>query len=435
MEGTKLFVGGIPAQHATSDQIADLFGENAVTPFEVVILAAKGADQETRCGFVRVPEDAATLTCQAMNGMTFEGFTATLVVRPADNKGSEKGSSKGSGAPGRGQVLLPGGGFMAAPSLSRVPPPPPPAASRALPGGGKVVLPGAGKVLLPGGGFVEPMMGLAIGSGALAPSADLSGGLAPMEDLSSSAMKARAKAEGNWIEAAEWIEQEYQEAGEPFELRIDRLRQALIAAAVEEHFYEAASLFEALNALDPQAAALANADAAAASDAATPEIVQEIVPWQVQSQSKLVAATTPCALPPPAPLVVVPPVAVAPPPPPPPAVRVVPPQLTPPIHVAPAVMETHEGTILSFRADKNFGFIHSGTLGCDAFVSSKQIGTFIVGDHVVFEVTHNSQGKPQAQNLRPLGLDSGPLPHAQRQILPQAKRQKYHGANLAYQVQ
>merc|ERR1712232_413584 len=89
----------------------------------------------------------------------------------------------------------------------------------------------------------------------------------------------------------------------------------------------------------------------------------------------------------------------------PPSAVVLPPPMEPAWHEPawhdPSWQGGYEGTIVSFRAEKNFGFIKSDQLGCDAFLSSHQIGTFNVGDWVKFDVTYNAQGKPQAQNLRP----------------------------------
>jgi len=71
----------------------------------------------------------------------------------------------------------------------------------------------------------------------------------------------------------------------------------------------------------------------------------------------------------------------------------------------PAVGEQYSGTVKSFMAEKNFGFIDCPALkeafGRDTWVHGAQVGSFQVGDSVVFSMTLNQQGHPQAINLEP----------------------------------
>lgn len=328
-DGTKLFVGGIPIANATEEGVSELFAEaGGCFPLEVVLLPPKGTNHETRCGFVRIPSEMVDQTCQAMNGLRFEGAQMALAVRVADNQGVKPA----------GQSVPPGH------TPTHVP--------------ARVVPSSAGG--LDGAYVQDPFVGGSAASG-----------------------KAQAKAAGRWLEAAELMEQEYTSAGETFEAKVERLRRALIAAAVEEHFYEAASLEEALNQLDPQAAAAANAAAAAASARRGNVTVAPAVNAHAAAANAVMRAKM--------------------------ATTVSPPQWAPaPARtVAPSVAspafsseEDFVGTILSYRAEKHFGFIQCAELGQDAFVSSHQINGFSVGDQVMFNVTFNNQGKPQAQNLR-----------------------------------
>lgn len=69
----------------------------------------------------------------------------------------------------------------------------------------------------------------------------------------------------------------------------------------------------------------------------------------------------------------------------------------------PGLGERHSGTVKSFMAEKNFGFIDCAELkqafGRDTWVHGKQVGSFSVGDSVTFSMTLNQQGHPQAIDL------------------------------------
>eukprot|EP00927_Polykrikos_kofoidii_P066369 TRINITY_DN61986_c0_g1_i1.p1 TRINITY_DN61986_c0_g1~~TRINITY_DN61986_c0_g1_i1.p1 ORF type:complete len:423 (-),score=83.66 TRINITY_DN61986_c0_g1_i1:79-1203(-) len=361
MAGTKLFVGGIPAGNATNDQIAELFAQQGVTPMEVVILPPRGSNPETRCGFVRVPVDEGDFAIQAMNGMTFEGYTTTLNVRVADNQGTPLVRLGGPGVPHAGAT----------------PPPPvaPPNWTNAKggpPGGAAVVHPPT-----------HPNGGISAGG----PPVVMPPPLSVPGPSEAAEMKIDAKAAGRWFEAAEWKEQEYASAQESSEARFQRLSIALHAAAAAEFFYEAATLLEGLKEIDPEGALRANATAAAAAAAAS-------------GNFQAVSAYSPAAPPLPPP-----PRMAAPQPPPPAVIRPPPPAVTPAppptgLNYSPEQRD-FTGTILVFHADRHYGFVQCPELGCDAFLSDKQIGSFKVGDLVTFNVIHNTKGKPQAQNLRP----------------------------------
>lgn len=329
-DGAKLFVGGIPPASATEAGVTELFSElGGCFPLEVVLLPAKGQITETRCAFVRIPSDMLSQTVEAMNGLRFEDVSMPLAVRLADNQ-----AKPGAG----GQAFSP----------------PPSHAPRVI----------AART------FHSDTGGL-----------DSSSAPHPAGDPHSTAAKvAQAKAAGRWLEVAEWMELEYSTAGETFEAKVERLRRALIAAAVEEHFYEAASLEEALNQLDPQAAAAANAAAAKAlaqRGTTAPVVNAHAAAATAMARAKMAAQTVP-----------------------PPQWASVAPTTAPP--AAAGGMTDYAGTILSYRAEKHFGFIQCAELGVDAFVSSYQINGFNVGDQVMFNVSFNNHGKPQAQNLRAL---------------------------------
>lgn len=367
-EGVKLFVGGIPTPNATEEQVAELFETHGAQLNEVVILPPKGTNPETRCGFVRVNPAHADHACAALNGMTFEGFAEKLVVRPANNQAPK------AAMPGLAQVVSPPGW------------------------GASVRAPGAGVVVPPvraapaNGGFQSRAL-QDFGSDGLG-----QGVSSPTE------RKEEAKAEGRWIDAAGCLDEEYAAAGENLMQKIQRLTEELKQAAMQEHYYEAASLAEVLSQMDPQAAANANAMAAAAVSGGAHSTYTEMS-GAVQVPVRTVAP--PVHVPPRRP--VEPPSflghAKAPPP--------AHPQSTLQGGIGQAQEQSrYTGTIINFHPDRHFGFIQSPELGVDAFLSDKQVGNFQVGDSVTFEVTYNIQGKPQAQNLGPAG--SGMEPMAKR---------------------
>mmetsp|Transcript_5771 Transcript_5771/g.17897 ORF Transcript_5771/g.17897 Transcript_5771/m.17897 type:complete len:368 (+) Transcript_5771:75-1178(+) len=341
MSETKLFVGGIPSPNATDEQITELFTQNGAVPLEVVILPPKGSNPQTRCGFVRVPEEAALPICQALNGINFEGFVAPLVVRPAD------------------------------------------AQARTQPNGGSV-----GST----GGVRESSQPCSTGKVTVYSPA----GAEPDVATCQSDEKQAAVAEGYWLEAAEWHEHAYAQAGESREAKLQRLGSALHAAVRAEHFYEAAAVYEAMAQIDPRRAATINAAAAAAAIT----IMQQGKPAHPVPQRASVAIPSdgPRVVPPPSPATFA-------------AARThglgaggrtASPRLPAP-QAAAAGQEAarYSGRIVMFQAERHFGFIQCPELGCDAFLSEKQLGPFKVGDEVSFTVTYNANGKPQAQMLAP----------------------------------
>jgi len=365
MAGTKLFVGGIPAGNANAEQVRELFAEHGCAPLEVVILPPKGSNPDARCGFVRVPDEAVTSICQSLNGLNFEGYAAPLVVRPAAKQ----------------------------PTVA------------------------------------APLKLNAIGSLGAGPLGRSAGPAPPGVDVALE--KQRAKAEGRWVDAAEWHDQEFFQAGETPDRKFHRLAADLQDAVLAEHFYEAAALYEIMSQLDAEAAAGVNASAAAAlvrRGANGEGPVRQQVPgpasvprgpawgqteacWEGGGRGRTEACweggyQAPAST----------------------ASRT--PQGTPAGHAeAPAatgapmshgMMDGQAeaslqaagrplvgatsggafvGTILSFSAERQFGFIQCPELGSDAFVSGARLGPFQVGDRVAFNVTYGARGQPHAQNL------------------------------------
>mmetsp|Transcript_31082 Transcript_31082/g.50724 ORF Transcript_31082/g.50724 Transcript_31082/m.50724 type:complete len:360 (+) Transcript_31082:78-1157(+) len=350
-EGTKLFVGGIPTPNATEEQVAELFETHGAQLSEVVILPPKGTNPETRCGFVRVNPAHADHVCTALNGMTFEGFAEKLVVRAANNQAPR------AAMPGLGQHVAP-------PSYGVVVRPP---------GAGAVVPP---LQAVPANGGFQNLALQDLGSGGFGNAAS-----SPTE------RKEEAKAEGRWLDCAGCVDEEYAASGESFMQKVQRLSEELKQAAMQEHYYEAASLSEALFQLDPQAAANANAMAAAA---VSPSIVQTVPPPVRVPARRPVEPPSFLGL-----------------------AKAAPPA-HPPSTLQGGVGQAQEqsrytGTIISFHPERHFGFIQSPDLGADAFLSDKQVGNFQVGDSVTFEVTYNIQGKPQAQRLEAAGFGMEPM--------------------------
>lgn len=70
----------------------------------------------------------------------------------------------------------------------------------------------------------------------------------------------------------------------------------------------------------------------------------------------------------------------------------------------PGVAEHFFGTVKSFFPEKHYGFIDCPEFhkshGCDVFLSSFEISEFQPGDPVVFTITYNRNGRPQAHNLQ-----------------------------------
>jgi len=294
----KLFVGGLPSVSASVDQVIELFTEHGVVPLEVVILPPKGSNPETRCGFVHVPEEAEEHICQALNGLHFEGHSAPLVVRPAD---TAKHQTNVNGTNG--------GGMGAAP--------------------------------------LKLVAIHSLGDGPLGREVPLATAVDPTVE------KERAKAEGRWIDAVQWQDQEHRRAGETHDAKFRRLSSQLQDAVAAEHFYEAAALYEIMHSMDPGAAASANASAASTCRSPDDRSWGPSAAWSCSGQAEG------------------------------------------------GSRHAFYGTIVSFQPERHFGFIHCPELGCDAFVSDKQIGSFAIGDKVAFNVTYNAKGQPQAQNLRP----------------------------------
>eukprot|EP00928_Gymnodinium_smaydae_P087471 TRINITY_DN71732_c0_g1_i1.p1 TRINITY_DN71732_c0_g1~~TRINITY_DN71732_c0_g1_i1.p1 ORF type:complete len:391 (-),score=93.74 TRINITY_DN71732_c0_g1_i1:71-1135(-) len=340
MAETKLFVGGLPAASASNEYLADIFRQCGAEPSEVVLLPAKGSNTTTRCGFVKVPEAMVADLCVTLNGAGLEGEEAQLQVRIADKQGPASAAVGGGAA-----VVTP----AVVPGRIRPPTGAPPAAAA-----------GTGAVVVgPRKGAVAPT-----------PIAPRNGGGAD-----ATSQKAAAMAAGNWLEAAQWAEQENQ--GESPSDRFQRLSVALHTAAVQEQFYEAAAIMEVLTAIDPSAAQQANETAAAAASA-----LSRLA--QAQQGAGAVGVSAGAQ------------------------------QVGGGQAVAPksswfgtvggegahsGAAGSHVGKIITFNPERHFGFISCPELGQDAFLSEKQVQNFQVGDVVSFDVTYNQQGKPQAQNL------------------------------------
>merc|ERR1712137_771150 len=71
--GTKLFVGSIPSVNANEESLEEFFAQAGTGLLEVVVLPPRGANPESRCAFVRVPDDeTAASCCAALHGSKFE---------------------------------------------------------------------------------------------------------------------------------------------------------------------------------------------------------------------------------------------------------------------------------------------------------------------------------------------------------------------------
>jgi len=178
----------------------------------------------------------------------------------------------------------------------------------------------------------------------------------------SGGLKDQALAEGRFVEAAEYRDQEFAAHGETREAKLRRLHRELHVAAVQEHFYEAAAVYDKMNQLDPQAAAASVTTAIAAAQAANDapgEAPKTLAPAAAVAFANGAAP------------------------------------------VASDVGTTdYLGHIITFNQERRYGFISCPELGADAFLSDQQLGDFEQGACVVFNVRYNPQGKPQAQNLR-----------------------------------
>lgn len=335
MAGVKLFVGSIPAASADQEHIDELFRTMDVETIEVAVLPPKGTNTTTRCAFVRVEQCVAERVCNELNGVMLEGHPTPLVVRIADNQGVQP------------QPL------PTQPAGTSLPINPPPAPVGIRSRRAAVVSPAAAhahyavvSATSSNGPTASSRAPIVVPPAPVQPSS------APGTAANASLMKQRAKAEGHWRKVAEWQEKEYAQAGETVTARVERLCEALHAAVKCKHYYEAASLADMLHLLDPASAADANAQAAAAL--AAPDEGDSGFPRSA-------------------------------------------PPLQP--HQNPVSDQVYEGTVVTFHRERHYGFIKSAELGHDAFVSDKQIGSFQVGDNVLFQVAFNAKGQPQAQNL------------------------------------
>lgn len=191
----------------------------------------------------------------------------------------------------------------------------------------------------------------------------------------------RAVAEGRWVDAATWREQEYAR-GETAAATLRRKTIALEQAVVAEHFWEAAAIAQSLAELNPQAAweqPVAPFKWGSSPSARGPPGM--VVPPKVTAQQAAAAAAQRQAA------------------------KATAQRSAPPANgmAIGAQGGWYTGSIISYMPERHFGFIGCPDLGMDCFLAEKQKGDFEIGDTVQFEVTYNQQGKPQAQNLSALG--------------------------------